>query len=56
MLWFTNLSSWVSFALLVGIANAIAVGATLLVRAWSRQYQVCNEYSRSTCRYATPSR
>lgn len=37
MLWFTNLSSWVSFALLVGIANAIAVGATLLVRAWSRR-------------------
>ena len=34
MVWLTNIPSWVSFILVVGIADAIALGATLLARRW----------------------
>lgn len=34
MLWLTNLPSWIAFVLIVGSANAIALGATLLARRW----------------------
>jgi hypothetical protein len=34
MLWLTDLPSWISFVLIVGFANAIAIGATLFARRW----------------------
>ncbi|MBV8198064.1 MAG: hypothetical protein JO263_08010 [Candidatus Eremiobacteraeota bacterium] len=34
MLWLTNLPSWIAFALVVGAANAIALGMTLSARRW----------------------
>jgi hypothetical protein len=37
MLWLTDLPSAVAFVLIVGIANAIAIGATLFARRWYHQ-------------------
>jgi hypothetical protein len=34
MLWLSNLPSWIAFLLVVGVANAIAIGATLFARTW----------------------
>jgi hypothetical protein len=34
MLWLTDLPSWLAFVLIVGTANAIAIGATLVARRW----------------------
>jgi hypothetical protein len=37
MLWLTNLPSWIAFILVVGTANAIALGAMFLARRWYLQ-------------------
>jgi hypothetical protein len=34
MLWLTDLPSWIAFVLIIGVANAIAIGATLFARRW----------------------
>lgn len=36
MLWLTQLPSWISFVLIVGAANAIAIAAMILARRWYR--------------------
>lgn len=40
MLWLTDLPSWLAFVLVVGAANAIAVGATLFARRWYHRRHV----------------
>jgi hypothetical protein len=37
MLWLTNLPTWIACVLIVGSANAVALGATLFARRWYLQ-------------------
>jgi hypothetical protein len=37
LLWLTNLPSWIAFVLIVGGANVVGLGMTLLARRWYRQ-------------------
>jgi hypothetical protein len=42
MLWLTNLPSWLAFVLLVGVANAVGLAATLGARRWYEQRGVAS--------------